>query len=95
MGLLWIGSSFMPMTLALLVAVLVAGLYGAVSAGSLRRGPAGANVIGLYALVGVTLVAVPLLLFGTEALTSAQVILFGLALAVISAMGGQIRGTRS
>ncbi len=94
MALLWALASVAPLLLALLAGGLVSGAGGAFTASRLRRGPAGANLAGLYALAGVLIVAVPLLLLGPGSLTGVQVILFGLALAAISAMGGQIQGGR-
>jgi hypothetical protein len=94
MALLWALSFVLPLLLALLTGGVIAGIGGALSASRLRRGPAGANLAGLYALIGVVIVAVPLLLLGTDSLANTQVVLFGLALAAISAMGGQIQGGR-
>jgi drug/metabolite transporter (DMT)-like permease len=83
------------MLLALLASGVVAGVGGAASARRLRRGPAGANLAGLCSLGGSALVAVPLLLLGAgSGLNDTQVVLFGLAIAAISAMGGQISGSR-
>lgn len=94
MFLLWVLSIFAPLLLALLTASILAGVGGAVAASRLRRGPAGANLAGLYSLVGVVIGIVPLLLLGSNPLTGVQVIFFGLALAAISAMGGQLSGGR-
>lgn len=95
MTLLWAGSLVLPMLLALLIAGIVAGAGGAASAKRLGQGPAGANIAGLCALGGAALVAVPLLLLGAgSGLNGTQVVLFGLALAAISGMGGQVQGGR-
>lgn len=94
MFLLWVLSIFAPLLLALLTASILAGVGGAVAASRLHRGPAGANLAGLYSLVGVVIGIVPLLLLGSNPLTGVQVILFGLALAAISAMSGQLSGGR-
>lgn len=94
MTLLWILSTAAPLLLALLAAGVVAGVGGAAAASRMRRGPSGANLAGLCSLIGAALVAIPLLLSETDALTNTQIILFGLALAAISAMGGQISGGR-
>lgn len=95
MALLWVLSAAAPVLVALLVAGVVAAAGGAASASRLQRGPAGANLAGLYSLAGVALVAAPLLITGTDSgLAGTQVLLFGLAIAAISAMGGQLSGPR-
>lgn len=95
MTLLWILSTAVPVLLALLTAGVVAGIGGAASASRLRRGPVGANLAGLCSLAGVALVAAPLLLSETDSgLNDTQIVLFGLAIAAISAMGGQLSGGR-
>lgn len=95
MTLLWVLSAAAPLVLALLAAGLVAALGGAASASRMRRGPVGANLAGLCSLAGVALAAIPPLLSETDSgLTNTQVLLFGLAIAAISAMGGQFSGSR-
>lgn len=95
MTLLWVLSIATPLLLALLAAGIVAGVGGAAAASQMRRGPMGANLAGLCSLAGAALVALPLLLSETDSgLDNTQVLLFGLALGAISAMGGQISGNR-
>lgn len=95
MTLLWVLSAAASLLLALLAAGFVAALGGAATASRLRRGPAGANLAGLCSLAGVALAAVPLLFSEADSgLTGLQVVLFGLALAALSAMGGQLSGSR-
>lgn len=80
------------LTLAVAVAVVVAGAGGAIASSLLRRGTAGANIAGLSALAGVMLAAI---LFGADsALTGTQTLLFGIALAFVCAMAGQITASR-
>lgn len=81
------------LVLALSVAIVVAGAGGAGASSLLRRGPGGANIAGLCALAGVMLAA--LLFSGAEsALSGTQTLLFGIALALVSAMAGQITASR-
>lgn len=95
MTLLWLVSFLVSTLPALLAAGAVAALGGYASAPRMGRGAAGANLAGLCSLAGVALVAVPLLVSGAgSGITGTQVILFGLALAAISAMAGQLTGTR-
>jgi hypothetical protein len=95
MSLLWALALVAPELVALLASGIVAALGGAVSASRLGRGPKGANLAGLYSLAGVALVAIPLLLSGTgSGISDFQVVLFGLALAALVAMGGQLSGLR-
>ena len=80
------------LALALAVAVVVAGAGGAAASYLLRRGTTGANIAGLSTLAGVMLAA---LLFGAEsALSGTQTLLFGIALAFVSSMAGQITASR-
>lgn len=95
MTLLWVLSAAAPEILALVAAGTVAALGGAAAASRLRRGVAGANLAGLCSLAGVALAALPLLLSEADSgLTNFQVVLFGLALAALSAMGGQLSSSR-
>lgn len=95
MTLLWVLSAAAPQILALVAAGFVAVLGGAAAASRLRRGPAGANLAGLCSLAGAALAALPLLFSEADSgLTNFQVVLFGLALAALSAMGGQLSGSR-
>lgn len=80
------------LTLAVTAAVVVAGAGGAIASSLLRRGTSGANIAGLSALAGVMLVAI---IFGPgSALSGTQTLLFGIALAFVCAMSGQITASR-
>lgn len=95
MALLWVLSASAPQLLALATAGLVAALGGAAATSRLRRGATGANLAGLCSLAGAALVAIPILFSETgSGLTDFQVVLFGLALAALSSMGGQLAGSR-
>ena len=80
------------LALALAVAVLVAGAGGAAASFLLRRGTAGANIAGLSTLAGVMLAA--LLFAADSALSGTQTLLFGIALAFVAAMAGQVTASR-
>lgn len=80
------------LTLALAVAVVVTGAGGAAASFLLRRGTAGANIAGLSTLAGVMLAA--LLFAGDSSLSGTQTLLFGIALAFVAAMTGQITASR-
>lgn len=80
------------LTLALGAAVVVAGAGGAAASFLLRRGTSGANIAGLSTLAGVMLAA--LLFAADSALSGTQTLLFGIALAFVSSMAGQITASR-
>lgn len=95
MTLLWVLSAAASLLLGLLAAGFVAVLGGAAAASRLRRGPLGANLAGLCSLAGVALAAIPPLFSEADSgLTDFQIVLFGLALAALSAMGGQLSAPR-